>query len=68
MSLIKVTSTYYHHIFPCLGNRFFLGIGEDGKGETRVKKSQHVGSPYHLWVHLLHKQHFFPTSGTERIA
>lgn len=60
MSFIKATSTYYHHILPRLGNRSLLKIGKDGKGETSVKKKiQHMASPYHFWVHLLHKWQFF---------
>lgn len=47
MSLIEATQPIIITYSP-VGNRFLPGTGEDGKGETRVKKSQHVGSPYHL--------------------
>lgn len=50
MSFIEATSTHYHHILSCLGNRFLLGAGEDGRGEVGVRKNSstqlaHQSSP-----------------------
>lgn len=46
MSFMEVTSTHYHHILPCLGNRSLLGTGEDGRREVSVKKNhQHTARP-----------------------
>lgn len=46
MSLLGVTSAYYHHILSCLGNRFLLGTRADSRGEASVRKnSQHPAGP-----------------------
>lgn len=46
MSFVETTSTHYHHILLCLGNRSLLGAGEDGREEASVRKnSQHMARP-----------------------